>query len=212
MGKMVAILLLSLISAGVCAQTDWQLKKEEDGIKVFTANTPNSNFKSVKVECIVKARPSQLVAFLMDVERQHDWIYNNKSARVVKKIGENEIIAYSEYSVPWPCCNRDYVAHVVINQQTPQLITIDSHAEPDMLPVKQGRVRVKRSVSHWEVIALSNELLKIVYTVQCDPAGSIPAWLTNMFVAKGPYQTFQKLRDEVAKSPYQNVHLAFIKE
>ena len=90
MGKMVAILLLSLINAGACAQTDWQLKKDEDGIKVYTCSTPNSNFKSVKVECTVKATLSQLVAFLLDVEKQHDWVYNNKSSQLVKKIGDNK--------------------------------------------------------------------------------------------------------------------------
>ncbi len=211
MSKMVIILLLSFVSAGVCAQTEWQLKKDEDGIKVFTASTPNSNFKSVKVECTVKATPSQLIAFLLDVEKQHEWIYNNKCSRVVKKLGSNEMISYSEYSIPWPCCNRDYVAHVTISQQTPQLITIDSRAEPDLCPVKQGKVRVKNSASHWDVIALSNELLKIVYTVHCDPAGSVPAWLTNMFVAKGPYQTFQKLRDGVNQPQYQNAHIDFIR-
>jgi START domain-containing protein len=211
MSKMLMSLLLSLISVGVGAQTDWQLKKDEDGIKVFTSSTPNSNFKSVKVECTVKATPSQLIAFLLDVEKQHEWIYNNKCSQVVKQIGSNEMISYSEYSIPWPCCNRDYVAHVTISRQTPQLITIDSYAEPDLLPAKQGKVRVKKSVSHWDVTELSNELLKIVYTVHCDPAGSIPAWLTNMYVTKGPYQTFQKLRDQVNKPQYQNARIDFIR-
>ena len=212
MRRIAQILLLCLVCARVSGQDEWELKKDEDGIKVFTACTPNSNFKSIKVECTVKATPSQLVAFLMDIQAQHDWVYNNKSTQLVKKIGSNEMIFYSEVSVPWPCTNRDYISHITIKQPTPQLVTIDAHAEPDLLPVKEGKVRVMTSKAHWDVTSLSKDLLKIVYTVQFDPAGSVPAWLTNMFVTKGPLQTFQKLRECVSRPVYQNAHVDFIKD
>ena len=209
---MIITLILSLISSGLTAQTDWKLRRDEDGIKVFSANAENSEFKIIRVECIIKSSFSQLIAFLLDVEQQHEWIYNNKSTSLLKRVKDNEVISYSEYSIPWPCCNRDYISHITINQQTPQLVTIDSKAEPDLLPLKHGKVRVKKSVAHWDVTAMSNDLLKIVYTVNCDPAGAIPAWLTNMFVAKGPFQTFQKLRTCVAGTKYQQAHFDFIRD
>lgn len=70
--KAIAIVWLSLLGLGVYAQQDWRLKKDEDGIKVFTACTDNSDFKTIKVECEVKARPSQVVALLMDIDKQHE--------------------------------------------------------------------------------------------------------------------------------------------
>jgi len=194
------------------AQTDWRLKKDEDGIKVFTADTDNSDFKCIKVECIVKATQSQLVALLTDIARQPDWVYGSRSAEVVKAIKSNEFIFHSEVEVPWPCADRDYIAHIVINQPSLQLLTIDSYSEPDMLPVKDGIVRVKKSAAHWDVTREGSDLLRIVYTVSFDPAGSVPAWLTNMFVTKGPFLTFQKLKDKVGMSAYQNAHYDFIKE
>jgi hypothetical protein len=30
-----------------------------------------------------------------------------------------------------------------------------------------------------------------------DPAGSLPNWMVNLFITKGPYETFVKLREEV---------------
>ncbi len=210
MGKSVIILLLSLISVGACAQQNWQLRKDDDGIKIYTANTPNSNFKSVKVELIINAKPSQLVAFLMDIPRQHDWIYNNKVAYIVRKISDNEFITYSEYNVAWPCSNRDYVARVVFRQQAPGQVVIDSHSEPDLLPAKEGKIRVKKSEAHWDITTLPNGQLKVVYTVHCDPAGAVPAWLMNIFLTKAPHQTFKKLKEEVPK--YQAPALSFIKD
>jgi len=206
----ILILFLSLASAGAYAQFDWQLKKDEDGIRVYTSSTANSNFKSIKVVCMVKATQCQLVAFLLDLTHQHDWVYNTKNTTLLKTVKSNELIFYSEVSVPWPCTNRDYIAHFVINQVSPQLLTIDSHAEPGLLPVKAGLVRVEKSIAHWEVTTVPGGL-EIVYTLQFDPGGDVPAWLTNMFVTKGPLQTFQRLREQVMNPAYQNAHVDFIK-
>ena len=212
MHKMIITLLLSFSCILANAQTDWHLKRDEDGIKVYTAATPNSDFKSIKVECTVNARLSQLIAFLLDVDKQPDWVYNSKHTQLLKKIAPNEFVFYSEVSVPWPCTNRDYIAHLLITQVSPQLLTIDSHTEPNLLPEKDGIVRIKNSVAHWEITSINATTQKIVYTVRFDPAGAIPAWLTNMFVAKGPFETFQKLRTNVSNPAYQNAHVDFLKE
>lgn len=208
--RQLLFIVLICLAGRVCAQQKWQLKKDDDGIKVYTANTENSNFKSIKVECLVKATATQLIAFLLDVTRQHEWVYGTKSTTLLKTIRPNELVFYSEVSVPWPCTNRDYISQLTINQVSPQLVTIDAHAEPNFLPVKPGLVRVQKSVAHWEITPTPLGSL-IVYTLQFDPGGSVPAWLTNLFVTKGPYETFQRLRAEVAKPAYQNAHVDFIK-
>jgi hypothetical protein len=208
----IAILLLLSTACRQAAAQDWQLKKDEGGIQVFTGKTSNSSFKSIKVECTVTATASQLIAFLLDLPAQHDWVYNNKSTQLVKQISGNELIFYAEINAPWPCSNRDYISHIVINQPTSQLLTIDAHSEPDLLPQKEGIIRVRSSKAHWDVTKAGNDQLKIVYTVEFDPSGSVPAWLINMFVTKGPLQTFEKLKEGLSKSVNTNVHLDFIKE
>ncbi len=207
-----ATILFVALSISAIAQPDWHLKRDEDGIKVFTADSDNSDFKCIKVECTVKATQSQLVALLIDISRQPAWVYGSRSAEIVKTVKSNEFIFHSEVEVPWPCADRDYVAHITINQPSPQLLVIESHSEPDMVPAKNGIVRVKKSSARWDVTPVSKDLLKIVYTVSFDPAGSVPAWLTNLFVTKGPFLTFKKLKENVALSAYQNAHFDFIKE
>ncbi len=206
-----AVLLCAL---HVCASaaTDWKLKRNEEGIKVYTANTEGSNFKSVKVECTINTRLSQLIAFLMDVDAQPGWVYGSKSARLVRKTSAMDITFYSEVDVPWPCTNRDYVAHITVNQPAPNVVTIDSHSEPDLVPQEAGKIRVRKSAAHWEITALNAQQVSIVYTVEFDPAGTVPAWLINMFVTKGPFQSFQKLREGVSKAPYFTAHAERIKD
>ena len=212
MHLIVSVAMICLITSDGRAQSDWMLKKDEDGIKVYTGKTLNSNFKSVKVECTVNATLSQLVTFLLDVAHQHDWVYCNKSTQLIKKIGSNEIVFYAEVDVPWPCTNRDYISHITMSQPASQTLMIEARTEPDLLPERKGKIRVKNSRAHWEVTSVTKELQKIVYTVQFDPAGIMPAWLVNMFVTKGPLQTFQKLRECVSRPEYRNAYVDFIKQ
>jgi hypothetical protein len=53
-------------------------------------------------------------------------------------------------------------------------------------------------------------LILIDFTLFADPAGSIPSWLVNMFSNLGPFETFKKLKIQIKKPEYQNVHLPFI--
>ncbi|MES2704242.1 MAG: START domain-containing protein [Bacteroidota bacterium] len=207
-----AFLLLLLVSTTGFAGGQWVLKRDEDGIKVYTAIQENSPFRLVKVECTMSARPSQLVAYLLDISKQTEWVYNTATARLLKQAAPNDVTFYAEVSVPWPCTNRDYVAHFTVAQPSPKLITIESHTEPDLLPEQKGKIRVRKSSAHWDIISLSAEELRVVYVVAFDPAGSVPAWLTNLFVAKGPYETFQKLRTGLNKPEYRSARLPFIKE
>lgn len=208
---MMSVLFLSTLPAEASAQTDWQLKKDEDGIKVYTGRLPNTCFKAIKVECKVNASLSQLIAFLLDVSKQNDWVYSNKNSELIKKIAPNEIIFYAEVNVPWPCTNRDYVSHIIIHQQTHDSLNIEAYTEVGLIPEKSGKVRVKNSHAHWEITTIDKDVQKIVYTVQFDPAGALPAWLVNIFVTKGPLQTFQKLRSCINKPEYLHAHADFIK-
>lgn len=192
------------------AQPEWKLKKVEDGISIFTAPSDNSNFKLLKVEVHVAANINQLIAFLLDIEKQSEWVYSTKHSNIVKVVAPNELIFYSEVNLPWPCSNRDYIAHFVIRQVKPGYVTIDSRTDPERLPLKKGLVRVPKSVAHWDIINVSDNELKITYTLHFDPGGALPAWLVNLFITKGPGYTFQHLRSGVLKPEYQKANFSFI--
>jgi hypothetical protein len=205
------MIFLVCLSFFECPAQDWKLKKENDQIKVYTAETPNSPFKSVRVECTVKGNFSRVIAVLYDVDHHKDWVFNTKYSKLLKKVADNELIYYSEVSAPWPSSNRDFIAHLRIVQPAPNKVVIASHAEPGFVPEKSGIVRIKSSAAAWTMTS-SGDNVKIDYIVQFDPAGSVPAWLINMFITKGPFETFQKLQGRMDMPAYQNAHYDFIKD
>ncbi len=210
MRRFLFLILLGLFTSTAVAQHPWKLKKVEDGISIYTAHTENSNYKSLKVEVSVAANINQLIAFLLDIEKQPEWVYSTKLSRIVDVVAPNELIFYSEADLPWPCSNRDYIAHFVINQTKPGHVTIDSRTDSDKLPRKKGLVRVPKSIAHWDITSISDHELKIVYTLHFDPGGVLPAWLVNLFLTKGPGHTFQHLRQGVLKPQYKNATFPFI--
>lgn len=207
-----SILLFFTISLNASAQYNWVLKSNTDGIKIFTSQVPNSKFKALRIECNYQSTLTQMVATLLDLKIRTEWIYHTKSIRLVKQVSPSELFYYSEISLPWPAQNRDFVAHLVTTQdEETKVVTMDGPVAPTMVPERDGIVRIKNSLSKWLIFPINKHEVKVEYTIQIDPGGAIPAWLTNMFASEGPTQSFKALRSQLTKPEYVNARVPFIK-
>ncbi len=208
------IALITLLApAGMCAQDAWDLKLDKDGIKVYTRKTGNSPFKAVRATCTVDVSLSRLTAVLLDISTAKDWVYSTKSCTLLKNLPPAGLIYYSEISIPWPVSNRDFICHLkVVQDEKTKAVIIDGENLPAYLPEKDGIVRIHKCFSRWTITPLSNGQVYVDYEIQVDPGGSVPAWLINMFATKGPYESFTKLRQQVKKTMYAQVHLPFIRD
>ena len=193
------LLIAALICSSATAQSPWKLRREEEGIKVYTASSDTSAFQTLRAEFDVTATTGQLMQVLMDAPAQPRWVYNAKSARVLKHVSPDEVVLYSVVGLPWPCSNRDYVAHIKVAHPSAGVTTIDSHAEDGHLPPQKGIVRVRESSAHWQITETGPGHVTVQYQLRFNPGGAIPAWLVNMFITRGPCHTFRHLREEVAQ-------------
>lgn len=205
------LLLASVVRAQ--AQKDWTLKLDKENIKVYTKTQENSNLKAIKVSCELNTTLSKLTAVVMDANAGTEWVYSTKSSTLLKQISPSELIYHSEVSLPWPFSNRDFVAHLIAKQDpATKVVTIDGPVEPHYIAKNKGVVRVEKSFGRWVITPRGTNLVHLDYTLQTDPGGSIPAWLVNMFVTKGPFETFKKLKDQLNKSKYASAKFPFITE
>jgi hypothetical protein len=190
---------------------DWVLKENNDGVKIFTRDVENSKIKAIKVECELDVTLSQLVAALMDIKNSEEWLYHTADNYIVKQVSPSELYYYSLVEMPWPVSDRDFIAHLVVSQDpVTKVVTIDAPCIADMVPVKPGIVRIANSKGKWVLSPMNKARVKIVYTLHADPGGSLPAWLINMFVTKGPSQSFRKLKVHLQKPVYKNAKLDYI--
>jgi hypothetical protein len=207
------ILVFLLFTHYTFAQTDdnWTLRENNDGVQIFTRNIANSKIKAIKVECHLEASLSQVVSALMDIKNSEEWLYHTAGNYLVKQVSASELYYYSLVEMPWPVSNRDFIAHLKVTQdEATKTVTIDAPCIPDMVPVKAGIVRIANSKGKWVITPLNNNQVKILYTLHADPGGSIPSWLTNLFVTQGPSQSFKKFKQHIQKPVYKNARLDYI--
>ncbi len=211
--KVLAALFIIAQTTVASAQTDWKLKNEKDGIKVYVGAVPDSKFKAIRVDCELNTTLSQLVKVLLDIKTCPEGVDHTKSCTLLKQVSPSELYYYSEINIPWPAQNRDFVAHLTVRQNpNTKVVTMDGPAVDGFVPEKEGIVRVHSSKGLWILTPVRKDVVRVVYTLQTDPGGDIPAWLVNLLAASGPMKSFQALKLQLKKPAYQHVQLDFIKD
>ncbi len=198
--KFAFLFLFSSLAVTGYSQYNWKLSKNQDGIKVYESEMKNSNFKSIKVECVLQGTYDKLIAVLNDVSRHKEWVYNSKTSAILKRNSPYDFYYYTETHLPWPMSNRDAVVHTtIIRDSLNRFLKITAASVPNYIPEKNGKVRVPRSLINWYITMPSPISIHIEYTFEADPGGNMPAWLVNMFADKGPYESFKKLSEILKK-------------
>jgi len=182
------------------SQANWKLTKDKDGIQVYQKDLKNSNFKSIKVECTFEGSFDKLISIINNINNYKEWVYNNKTTSLLKRISAYEFYYYTEAYLPWPLDNRDAVMHTKITRDSMnRFLRINSVAVPNFIPPKTGKTRISRSDINWYVTKHSFNTIHITYTFETDPGGNVPVWLVNSFADKGPYESFKKLAELLKK-------------
>jgi len=211
--KLLLFILTGILFIVTRAQNNWVLKGNRDGILVYTRSMPDSKVKSIKVECTLPVTLSQMVFIILDIDASKQWIYSTKSATTIKQVSPAELYYYSELDMPWPVTNRDFIAHIKVTQDAAtKVVTVNAENVPGFVALKPNIVRVKESVGKWLFTPAGPNAVKVEYTLFTDPGGSLPAWLVNMFITKGPYESFSKLKQHIKGGAHANAKLPFIKD
>ena len=209
--------LLSLLSlfamTPLRAQKNWELKKDQDGIKIFSKDADDSRFNELKVEMILPAKLSSLAALILDIDNYPNWSFNTEKSYVLKKIGPSELYFYTLIRSPWPANNRDLPVHLSLHQDTvSRILSIRAECIPNYVPPKKEIVRVPLSIEEWRVTPLPGGKIRIEYQLKLDPGANVPGWLINLFSTKGPYETFTHLRQQMQKDRYRNAAVSFVRD
>lgn len=182
------------------SQYNWKPEKQKNGIHLYLSQTPGSKFKAVKVECTFPGTYAKLISVITNVPRFNQWIYNTKQSKVIKQYSALDYLYYSETHMPFPMTNRDVVIHMRISTDSlPKFMTITGTGEPDAFPEIPGRERVPHYKTFWKVTMPTAQTVQISYILEINPGGSLPAWIVNNFIDKGPYETFINLKEQLAK-------------
>lgn len=189
----------------------WEFIKEKDNIKVWTKPSENSSFKKVLIKSNFDATLSTLVMIGRDVKSYSDWVFRNIGSSVVETESKQSLIYHSVSDMPWPMEDRDAVVRNKVRQDpTTKKVYIDSKMIQNHPFSKEGVLRAKEYHAQWVLTPLENNQVEVLLCVFAEPGGSIPAWLANLFLDKGPIETFLSIKRLSKQEPYKSATFDFI--
>jgi ribosome-associated toxin RatA of RatAB toxin-antitoxin module len=194
-------------------QTDWELKKCESGISVYTRYVSNSSFKELKSVAIVKTSLSGIIALINDFASYPQWVYKCGESRGLKEVNDTISFHYQTVIAPWPVSNRDFIVKVIQSQNDKtKVITLDSYGEPAFIPERKNYVRIRHFKAEWVLVPLKGGYVQVNYNLLVDPGGAAPAWLVNLAVVDGPFETMVGFKKMLTQDKYQKAKYPFVKE
>lgn len=172
------------------------LKRDSEGIRVYTCKSELEKFKSLRAEFeLTNINKNELRVFLWNVRNYTTWQYNVVQAYAMDSVGENNLSYRALIDAPWPVENRETIVRMkVAETDTAMHITINEIAHE--APVPDNFVRVPFFRAQWVIVPKGN-VLHVTYSLRIDPGGYVPAWLVNIAMADGPFQSFKNLKAQL---------------
>ncbi|MCF8301896.1 MAG: hypothetical protein K9I94_01370 [Bacteroidales bacterium] len=190
-------LIISFICAFNTAEkkAKWKLRKQEDGIRVYTRQTIGSDFKSFRATTTIDAEPKAIMAVLLNLNKVPEWTPDITHARLLREIEEGKEIVYMQYNLPWPINDRDVVFEQQFKREADTL-WLCSEYKAGYLPEKQDYTRVEALKGFWKLVDTGSST-HTIYQLHSNPGGKLPAWLVNWKIINAPYKTLHNLRNRV---------------
>ncbi|AKJ98258.1 MULTISPECIES: START domain-containing protein [Pseudomonas] len=197
--RMAMLCGLTVLMATATAQAeDWQVAKEQDGIKVSLSEVAGSKYKAYRGVTVMKTTMAKLRALQEDVPGACAWIHECKSQKLLKHEG-NQSWTYTQFNTPWPVTSRDSVLEVTTEEGADGSLTRKLKGVPTYLPEEKGFVRVTQVDGYWKFAPKGADQIEVTYQVHTEPGGDVPSWLANKFVVDAPFNTLKALRDRAEK-------------
>ena len=191
----------------------WVFKKNNDGIKIYTRESTDSNIKELKFTTTINSSMSNAIALLIDVETYTKWVYKCSQSITLEEISNLESYCYYSVDFPWPMSDRDMVVYSRVHQDPETKVVVSSSAgKPDFIPEKKGLVRIYDHFNQWIFKPVSPNKIEITYFLKSDPAGNIPAWAINLAIDQGPVKSMKRFINLLDDPKYQNKRVPGIED
>jgi hypothetical protein len=192
-------LLLILLFINPFPESEWNLKKEKDGIKIYTRSLEGSTFDEFKgITTIEKSSLSEVLEIILDVKKYESLFPDCMNPKVLKQDGKYFDIHHIQVKAPWPVKNRDavYEQKAVLDKNGKHAV-VNLKPLPDYIAEDKDFVRIRDGSGFWELDEDDSNNVKVIYQFHGEPGGEIPAWVANSFVVSQPFETLKNLKNRL---------------
>ncbi|HSC86414.1 MAG TPA: START domain-containing protein [Polyangiaceae bacterium] len=191
----------SLLGAGsVHAAPSWEKIDEDEGIKVYSKDIPDSSIVAFRGEALIQQPIEKVLWVLADNEHRTEWVDRLKKSVILERKGPFDYVVYQHFSAPFPASDRDYVYRGQARRDAEGVVRISLESvEHPKAPTTVG-VRGRIIKSRY-LLTPKGDSTFVVVEIQMDPMGAIPTFIVNLVQKSWPMKTLKNLRTQV-KKPY----------
>lgn len=195
-----ALVGILLLGAAGPAFSERSVVREEDGITVEEEAEPGRMLPILTATTTMAAPPELVEAWIGAIHTYVDWMANCEAAHQIRQEG-HVVTSYNRIDSPWPVSDRDVVLRSTRTELEGGGIRVEFRSTSDEnVPVARGVVRMPRLVGSYELHPVEGGT-RVVYTLDSDPGGSLPAWLVQHASRQLPYYTLHNLRERAEAGP-----------
>ena len=188
------------VSLSLHAQTGesgWELKREDNGITVYSRNLDNSPFDEFKATTVVYNIPIDSVyALLCNDQRMAANDPNVRTTEVLQQVSPKEYYLRMVMHMPFFLKDRDVIYRV--NQRTTSKgYIIEGQSIPDFIPAKEGIVRMGAGRTLTYLTQREDGGVEIIISGKIDLAGDAPERVVNKGVVDSTYDRLSYIRSQI---------------
>lgn len=206
------ICFILLLPPGAMAQADWQLRKDEHGIKVYTKDVAGYALKAGKAVTVFDAPIESCISVLKDVQHFTDLFPNCSKAEALGVTGDTIQRHYLRFKAPWPVTDRDCAMQYNYKYDAKaRSVRIMAIGVPDVYPRQESAIRLTKGHGIWIFTSLADGRTRLDYEFQSDPGGSVPGWLANSTVIDTPMGMLTNFHRLVKLDRHRNKRYGFMR-
>ena len=201
-----ALISLLIPSFELCAQ-NWEMKKNENGIAVYTAAT-KSGYKIFKASMKYKTTHDALIKLVKDTATAPRWMYKCSQLEILKYPSHYTWITRTSIEMPWPIDDRDIVAKLSL-VKIPNGYEVKIKSIPKFIRIHDDYVRLNMAEGFWRFQNIKNGEIKITYQFLSEPEG-LPSWIVNLFIVDAPFDTLKNMKKMLELQQYKSAKLHYL--
>lgn len=176
----------------------WNEIDDDDGIKVFKQELPDSSIFAFRGVTVIDAPLEKILWVVADNQHRTEWVDRLKQSIVLERKSDVDFVLYQHFGAPAVVSDRDFVfrAQAYSLADGSVKIEIKSVTHPKAPPTVGVRGDLKHSSYTLKRVG---EQTQVDVTVHMDPRGSLPTWIVNMIQKSWPLKTLSALRTHVKK-------------
>ena len=193
--KLWLLLILNFPLIGLYSQ-QWELKKDDGDIQVYTRSLDSTKINEYKAVLIADTTIDKALAVLTNGDSLNQWTYKTPESKQLKKISDHEFIFWMKNDFPWPLSDRDNVSRVKLKKLDNKAYQIDIQVEDSLVyEADKNVIRMNFFKGYWRVQELDEDSVLIIQQMYGDPNGVLPAWIVNSILVSFPYHSFENLNE-----------------